>query len=270
MIHELIPIQLEGSLQDAKLYTYLWNNSCELNDGLRRPLVIICPGGAYALTSDREAEALALKFMVMGYHAAVLRYSVAPATYPTALLQLGKAISIIRKRANEWYVDSDKIVVQGSSAGGHLAASLGVFWKEEMLSEVLHVESDILKPNGLILSYPVITSKEFAHRDSFRNLLGAEYDCLVDKMSLEDQVNKDTPKTFIWHTYTDRSVPVENSLLFVQALRTYKISTEFHMFKQGEHGLGTAGKLTASKDGEGVQVECECWMDLAKAWMQDL
>ncbi|MGB8453917.1 MAG: alpha/beta hydrolase [Anaerocolumna sp.] len=134
MIHEVIDIQVEGSQPDTKLYTYLLDNSSEINPNGVRPVVVVCPGGGYAMTSDREAEALAIKFMSMGYHAVILRYSCAPAVYPTALLELASVISLLRNKAEKWHINKDKIIVQGSSAGGHLAASYGVFWKEGFLA----------------------------------------------------------------------------------------------------------------------------------------
>lgn len=97
----------------------------------------------------------------------------------------------------EFHIDADRMVVQGASAGGHLAASYGVFWKKKtFLAEMLHTTPEMLKPNGMILSYPVITSGPKAHRGSFENLLGDRYDVLVDEMSLENQVDADTPARF--------------------------------------------------------------------------
>ena len=121
------------------------------------------------MTSDREAEAIAIRFMSMGYHTAVLRYSVAPAVYPTALCQLAKAVNILRKRSGEWLIDQDKILVMGFSAGGHLAASLGTLWNNGELAELLGLEAEDIRPNGLILSYPVITSGKEGHEESMRN-----------------------------------------------------------------------------------------------------
>lgn len=270
MIHEVIDIQEEGSLPDTKLYTYLLDNSNEINPEGVRPVVVICPGGGYAMTSDREAEALAIQFMSMGYHAVILRYSCAPAVYPTALLELASVVSLLRKNAEKWHIDQDKIIVQGSSAGGHLAASYGVFWKKDFLAESLHTKPEQLRPNGLILNYPVITSGPFAHRDSFKNLLGDRYEELVEKMSLEKQVTEDTPKTFIWHTYTDDCVPAENSLLFVMALKEKNIPTEFHLYPVGGHGLGLATKETACPDGYGIQEECQSWIPLVETWLKNL
>ena len=158
MIHEKIEIQLKDSEFKANLFTYFLDNSPEIDPERKRPVVLICPGGGYQMTSDREAEALAVRFMAMGYHAAILRYSVAPARFPEALLQLATAVAMLRENAEKWHIDTEKIVVQGSSAGGHLAASLGVFWNKPFVAEALGMDSEKFRPNGLMLSYPVITS----------------------------------------------------------------------------------------------------------------
>lgn len=270
MIHEVIDIKVKGSLPDTKLYTYFLDNSPEINPGGVRPVIVVCPGGGYGMTSDREAEAIAVKFMSMGYHAAILRYSCAPAVYPTALLELAAVVKLLRESAEKWNIDKKRIIIQGSSAGGHLAASFGVFWKEDFIAEYFSISSELLRPNGLILNYPVITSGYFAHRDSFRKLLGDRYEELVDKMSLEKQVTKDTPKTFIWHTFPDDCVPIENALLFVMALKEKNIPTEFHMYPVGGHGLGLASKVTACPNGYGIQEECKSWISLVETWLNNI
>lgn len=270
MIHETYPIQVEGSMPDAKLVTYIQEYSEQLAIA-SRPLILLCPGGGYARTSDREAESMALQFMAMGYHAAILRYSCAPAKYPTALMELASAMVLIRRKAAQWHVEADKILVQGCSAGGHLAASLGMFWDEDFLAEGIGLhkaQHHLLQPNGMILCYPVITSGEFAHRGSFENLLGDRQEELGEKMSLEKQVSEKTPRAFIWHTFEDQSVPVENSLLLVSALRKQGISTEYHMYSKGSHGLALANHLTESADGNAVQEECTSWIGLAHTWIQ--
>ena len=116
----------EGSSPEAVLVVYIQNYYTEMLVQ-ERPLVLLCPGGGYNHLSVREAESEALQFLAMGYHAAVLKYSVAPAKFPTQLCELAWAMKYLRSKASEWHIVSDKIVVQGSSAGGHLAASLGVF-----------------------------------------------------------------------------------------------------------------------------------------------
>lgn len=271
MINETFPIQAEGSLPDTRLITYI--QDCYQEIAIEtRPLILICPGGAYAYTSPREAEAFAMQFLAMGCHAAVLKYSCAPAVYPTALTELAAGMKLIRENAAKWHVDN--VIVLGCSAGGHLAASLGVFWDEDFLAEAAGIKEaghTMLRPDGLILCYPVITSGEFAHRGSMDNLLGpdrcgsAEW---LEKMSLEKHVSPKTPKTFIWHTFTDGSVPVENSLMFVSALRRAGVSTEFHMYPVGGHGLGLANRLTQNAGGTAAQEECTSWIPLVRTWIE--
>lgn len=268
MLYKEIPLRLKGSLPEAKLVMYIQEYSEALYIK-ERPLVLLCPGGGYEHTSDREAESIALQFLAMGCHAAVLRYSPAPAVYPVQLREVAYSMKFIRAHAEEWHIIRDKIVVQGCSAGGHLATSLGVFWREEWLGKTVDASPEEIKPNGLILCYPVITSGEFAHRGSFDNLTGGD-DSLLEKLSLEKQVNAYTPKTFLWHTFTDGAVPVENSLLFVSALRKYNIPTEFHLYPEGQHGLALANELTAGEDGGHVQEECTSWIELAHVWMKNI
>lgn len=272
MIHTTYQIQVQGSLPDTKLVTYIQEYSKDMAIDTR-PLVLVCPGGGYSRTSDREAESIALQFLAMGYHAAVLRYSCAPAEYPTALIELASCVALIRGNAREWHVDPDKIVIQGCSAGGHLAACYGMFWNEDFVAAALGLEGpdhELLRPNGMILCYPVITSGEYAHRGSFQCLLGQREAELSEKMSLENQVNENTPRAFIWHTFADQAVPVENSLLLVSAMRRAGIPTEFHMYPRGQHGLALANHLTATSTGEAIQEECTSWIGLAHTWMEHL
>lgn len=270
MKNETFQIQVEGSLPETRLITYIQDHYQEIKIE-SRPLVLICPGGAYAYTSPREGEAFAMQFLAMGYHAAVLKYSCAPAVFPTSLTELASAMILIRQHAQEWHVDPDKIIVLGCSAGGHLAASLATLWDEDFLAEALKLKKadhKLLKPDGLILCYPVITAGEFAHRGSFENLLGEREKELSDELSLETRVSEKVPPVFIWHTYTDGSVPVENSLLFVNALRKAGVSTEFHMYPCGGHGLGLANRLTRAGDGSAVQEECTSWIPLVHTWIE--
>ena len=154
-----------------------------------------------------------------------------------------------------------------------MAASLGVFWKKPFISEALGVDAEMVRPNGLMLSYPVITSGEKAHQGSFECLLGDDYKNEEKRkaLSLEKCVTKDTPPTFLWHTAPDDTVPVENSLLFFQALHALDIPAELHIYPVGSHGLGLATEETMrAEDGYGVQEECQSWIGLAGDWMKYL
>lgn len=261
MLHEKIEI---GST--ANLYTYIIENSPEIDMERKRPAIIICPGGGYEMTSDREAEAIAIRMMNDGFQAFVLRYSVRPSVYPQALTELASVVKLVRNNASTWFVDPERIIVCGFSAGGHLAASLGVFWKKEFLQEKLQGSSEEWKPNGLLLSYPVISSGEFAHVGSFKALLADEYNEMKDEMSLENQVTKDTPPTFLWHTVEDNVVPVENSLFFAQSLRKANVPFELHIFPNGGHGLSLATEETISSWKSEIQNEVAIWPQLFSKW----
>lgn len=268
MNYNVFDMSVEGSVGKPTLTTYLIDSSVGflIND---RPMIIICPGGGYNHVSDREGEILALQFAAMGFHSSVLRYSVSPAVYPAQLLELAKAVMYIRKNAKQWHIIEDKIFIQGSSAGGHLAASFGCFWNKDLLKEAAGGDSELLRPNGLILSYPVITSGEYAHRDSFIKLLGERYEELLDEMSLEKQVSKDTPKTFLWHTFEDGAVPVENSLLFISALRKNGVPFECHIYPKGHHGLALGNELTSGPEGKEIQPEVSTWIAMAETFIKN-
>lgn len=269
MTLQTVAIEAPGYGQSAKLDIYTLGNYQEMRPTQRRPLVLVCPGGAYAFISEKEGEPLVIRFLSMGYHVALLSYSIHPhAKYPVALLQLANAVRYLKDHADEHFIDPDKIIIQGSSAGGHLAASFGVFWNSDMICNAIGVAKGYLRPAGLILNYAVITSGEKAHHDSFYNLLGECYEELREQMSLEKQVNEDTPRTFLWHTVTDDLVPVENSILFAQALIEKKIPVELHLYPVGGHGLALATYETMNAEGYGIQRECQSWIDLAAIWME--
>lgn len=269
MKYEIFDMTVEGSVGNPTLTTYV----IDTPEGLlvkERPMILICPGGGYEHISPREGEYLALQFLSMGFHAAVLRYSVAPAVYPAQLLELTKAMALIRKNAKEWHIDENKIFIQGSSAGGHLAASFGCFWKEELFCQAAGGNCEAIRPNGLILSYAVITTAEYTHKGSFKILLGNRYEELVEKMSLEKQVSADTPKTFLWHTFEDATVPVENSLLFMDALRKQGIPFECHIYPKGGHGLGLGNELTCSEGKpDEIQPAVSTWISMAGTFIKN-
>ena len=262
MICKEIPVKVDGSMDYARLQTYILDTPGE-SIGLKikkRPLILICPGGGYYKTSYREGEPLAVYFMSKGYHACVLRYSVAPARFPVQIQEVEQALNIVKVHANEWNVDMGKIFIHGASAGGHLAASYAALLDEKWLSEPV-------RPAGLLLSYPVVTAEEpFGHQDSFRHLLGEHYDEKVF-LSIEKIVKETMPPTFIWHTEEDQTVPVENSLFLTEALQKIHVSVELHIFPKGEHGLSLANELVEREDGSGMQKECAGWVELASAWI---
>ena len=271
MQYNTIKVEAKGSLEYARLVTYFLDNTEEIDTKRVRPLILLCPGGGYVMTSDREAEPIAMQFLAAGFHVAILRYSVAPARYPVALREVAWSMAWLRDHAQEYHIDKDRIITMGFSAGGHLAASYGDFWKNhEFLAQELGVDAETLRPNGQILGYPVISSGPKAHRDSFISLLGEHYDELVDAMSLENQVNEDVPPTFLWHTETDDLVPVENSILFFNALHEHHIPVEMHIYPIGGHGISLATEETRYRDGGGIFPQCQNWIEMAIRWAKEI
>ncbi|WP_201008231.1 alpha/beta hydrolase [Paenibacillus glycanilyticus] len=257
-------IKLEIS-SGATLTLYL-HDIMELREKAR-PIVLVTPGGAYRFCSEREAEPVAIAFYNAGYHAAVLRYScMEDARNMQPMAEALESIRILREHAEKWHILADKIAVCGFSAGGHLAASTGTMWNEPALMKRLNYEGDILKPNALILGYPVITSGEFAHRESFYNISGSpEDDETSGFYSLEKRVTGETPPTFIWHTEDDPAVTVENALLFVSALRKHQVPFECHIFNKGEHGLSLCNEEVNTPN-----PHCAHWFGLCIEWLDSI
>lgn len=283
MIHDVIAIKVDyekaEAIQDGyqpKLYTYVMKESEELATSHKRPAVVICPGGAYRFKSDREAEIVAMRYLAAGVQAFVLQYSVAPSRYPSALLELAASVAYVRSHAKEYFVDPEKIVIAGFSAGGHLCACLGNLWDEPLLETVLGKEyptegaKKMWKPDGMILSYPVITMGEFTHEESRELLLGKGFtEKQVEETSMEKRVSEKTVPAFLWHTQEDPSVPVENSLQFAVALRKYRVPFELHVFEKGDHGLSLCDDTVKNgmmefPDGNSL------WVDLALKWLKRL
>lgn len=270
MIHQTIDLweNLPYGGQDSdgfrpKLDTYI------LDGNKIRGAILICPGGGYGFTSEREAEPIAMQFNAAGFHAFVVYYSVAPRKHPQPLLDVSRAMCILRENAKYWNIDENKIAVCGFSAGGHLAASLGVHWQQPYLLEAAGIEKDMNRPNALILCYAVLSTGEYGHQGSFINLLGENASAgALHHMSLEHQVSEATPPAFLWHTFDDAVVPVENSLLFAQSLRRYNIPFEMHIYPHGFHGLSLATEETG-EDGM-IDPHAATWVALCVQWLKGL
>lgn len=270
MIYQDIPIQVTGSAETTRMTLYIHEYTPKIRID-RRPTVLILPGGGYEWKSEREAEPVALQLMTRGCNAAVLWYSTEPTRFPIALREVGKAMQLLHQNAEEWHIDTDQILVMGFSAGGHLAASYGVYWNHPEYAADPSV-AKFYQPAGLILAYPVITSDEqYSHEGSIRNILGEDYGKAdaMDVVSLERHVGPQVPRTFVWNTVTDNSVPAMNSVLFVQALMQAGVSVEFHMYDRGVHGLSLATRETAEPGKDREQQECASWMELLDTWMQN-
>lgn len=213
-------------------------------DRIRRPAVIVVPGGGYVMPAIGEGEIVAEKFYEMGYQAFVLTYTTA-CFQPKALglqplLDISRAVACVRRRADAMDILPDQIALCGFSAGGNLCAALAVHYSDTCLLKDESCGDN--RPNAVILCYPVITDEEpWAHKDSFLTLCGGDSTKEHwDFFSAEKHVVMQMPPVFLWHTATDETVPAENSYIMAKACQAAKVPYELHIFPDGPHGYSLA------------------------------
>ena len=279
MIQDRIDIWNTGEYNYPAAFGFVPNLMSYLHDEDEtvRPAMLIIPGGGYEFVSAREGELVALEFYDRGYNCFVLTYTVdllcAVPLRMQALEDASRAMRLIRTIAPSYYIDPNRITVLGFSAGGHLAASLCVHHQDSIEIDP-RLAAASARPDAAILCYPVITSGELSHPGTIRALLGfssvdddfvpevqipgaeewlasnvipgcATREEQLNYASLDKHVTPDVPPTFIWHTMEDQSVPVENSLLYMNALRRNGVPRSIHIFSNGRHGLSLANKAWA-------------------------
>jgi acetyl esterase/lipase len=231
--------------KSVTLTTYIYDTSQELQNVAVRPALLIFPGGGYNFCSDREGEPIALAYMAKGYNAFVLRYSIGKEPgWPAPLREAEMALDMIRNRSSEWQVNPDKVAVCGFSAGGHLAAAIGTM--------------GLSRPNAMILVYPCILASDESR--------GWPYTI----PALDTEVDKLTPEAFVAHTYMDNDVSVENPLAIVTALCQARIPVEFHLFRNGVHGLSLSNDLVANNSRKMVEPDFAKWFDLSVCWLDHI
>lgn len=240
-----------------------------------RPVMIVVPGGGYALVSPTEGEIVAKRFYEAGYQAFVLTYTtnmfrLAPLkTQP--LRDISRAVRYIRKNAECLQIKEDRIVCCGFSAGAHLTGSLAVHYQDAVLKD--EPDSEISnRPDAVLLCYPVVTRGEKAHLGSFDKLFGEDASKeQIEWASLEKQVTSDTPPAFLWQTMTDETVPVENSILYTKACRNAGVPCELHLFMEGRHGMSLANEDWAANHfgKDSIYTMMQQWQTLKTLYSQD-
>jgi acetyl esterase/lipase len=224
-VMQTFKLQTEDHNSDAEIFVYHPEASTVLS-----PAILICPGGGYEhLAMNHEGHDMAQWYASNGFVAVVLKYRMPNGEHTIPLSDAEKAISIIRSNASEWKIDPGKVGIAGSSAGGHLAASLSVLAADES------------RPDFAILYYPVICSGDsITHRGSIKNLLGENVNNreLLNRYSLDKQVDEKTPKTFLLLSDDDRAVLPVNSIRYYLALKEKEIPAAMYIFPSGGHGWG--------------------------------
>jgi acetyl esterase/lipase len=224
--------------------------------------VVICPGGGYVrLSADHEGAKYATWLASLGVTSFVLKYRMKEFGHPAPLQDVLRAVRLVRSRAAEWGLNPARIGVMGSSAGGHLAASAGTLFDHPLGRTGAKLDAISARPDFMMLLYPVITMEgTVVHAGSRKALLGdSPTPELLHLMSVETQVSAATPPTLLIHTQADKSVPVENSILFYQALTKAGVPAEMLLFEQGGHGVGMRSGLGTTSD----------WPRRAEEWLRD-
>lgn len=252
----------------AKLTSYILEPSqVEATVWKKRPAVIICPGGGYRSRSKRESEPIVMQYCAAGFHCFLMDYSVEPTGWPAPLCELSKAVKTVRGLADSYPIDPERIFVCGFSAGGHLAASLGVHGSNSLIRVGSGAQDNENMPNGLILCYPVITAEDSkthgGTKERFSEGLKPEK---LKFFGLEEFVTPDTPKCFIWHTFKDSSVPVYSSMRFAQALLENGVEYELHIYPSGRHGLALGTRQTTA-EGKHFKPYISGWTEQSINWI---
>jgi acetyl esterase/lipase len=206
--------------------------------------MVICPGGAYQGLASHEGNDYALWLNQHGVTCFVLKYRLGPKYHHPAMLQdAARALRLVRAKAADWKIDPKRIGIMGSSAGGHLASTLMTHFDSGNARSEDPIERQSSRPDIGILCYAVITLGQYAHQGSKANLLGANPSPeLVQLLSNELQVTTNTPPCFLWTTFEDKTVPMENTMLFASALRKHKVPFALDISQKGGHGMGLADK----------------------------
>lgn len=255
--------------KDPILKAYMADNLAEMHWQERKhPCILVCPGGGYEFCSQREQEPIALSFLPAGFHVFVLDYSVSPHQFPTQLREVAAAIELIYSYSREWHCDTDHIILMGFSAGGHLAAHYANTYDSAEVRTVFPESKPVF---ATILGYPVITAEKKYAVNTTACLLGERNSSeeMRNRVSCEKLVTSRTPPAFIWHTASDRCVPVQHSLLYAMALAENGIAYSLHIYHAGEHGLATADRQTNEILPEAVTHVSE-WVREAVEFLRDL
>jgi acetyl esterase/lipase len=222
--------------------------------------IVVCPGGGYGGLAAHEGKPVAEWANSLGMTGIVLRYRLGPKYHHPCMQQdVNRALRMVRGHAKEWGIDPKRVGVLGFSAGGHEASTAATHYDAGDANATDEIDKQSCRPDFAVLIYPVITMTDpFTHKGSRNNLLGKEPDPkLVELMSNEKQVTKETPPTFLVHGADDKAVPIENSLMFVQAMAKNDVPCTLVMFRKGPHGFGMGN----SEETRAWPAQCAAWLE---------
>lgn len=231
--------------------------------------IVICPGGGYGGLAEHEGKGYAEWLAEHGIAGIVLKYRLGSHGYqhPAMLQDAARAVRLTRSKAGEWKLDTKRIGIMGSSAGGHLASTLLTHFDAGKADAADPIERESSRPDLGILCYPVISMGPNTHAGSRKNLLGDHPSPeLIEHLSNEKQVTAQTPPCFIWHTWEDKGVKIENALSFASALQANDVPFDLHVYQKGGHGLGLGGSRNGGDLHPWTQ-DCLYWLK-ANGWLK--
>ena len=247
----------------ANLTCYLIEKYEEFCPNRTRPAMLVIPGGGYEWICPREQEPIALFYLSKGFQTFTLDYSITkPVYYPYQLIEGCMAMAYIRENAEKLLVDPEHVASIGFSAGGHLCGMLATLYKEKVVEEFLGERAKLCRPDAVVLSYPVISSSDCAHKGSIIILSGGNEE-LFEKISLEKQVDSSSSPAFIWTTANDGCVPADNSLLMAMAYKKAGVPFELHVFENGSHGLSLCNSEIAL-----INIPTSAWVEMAVTFLR--
>ncbi|GAJ25606.1 acetyl esterase family enzyme [Liquorilactobacillus sucicola DSM 21376 = JCM 15457] len=276
----------------ANYCAYLMDNSVDIELKRKHPAIIICGGGGFARITSREQEPAAFYFLNQGYQVFVLNYttkSTGDGSYPNPLFDLAKMIATVRTRALEWNIDPKKIAILGFSAGGAVCGSLATEWQKTYLSEKIGISSSMLRPDAVILSYPLLDFvyqrkmlKVDKNREKILPLVNMQKNSFLSK-ALETGIGKEAtiaqletaspishitkhvPPFFLWGTSDDEMMYTGQLLNFAKKLSDLGLNYELHIFENGQHGLSLANYNSMP---DGSEKNISIWGKLALKFLQ--
>lgn len=283
-------IRLWEDREDVELTTFLHMPDMFIPNPVKKPALLVCPGGAYQTCPrhGNEGDPVAMTFAVDGYQAFVLEYSVATKApegktlFPAQLIDLGKAILTIREHAEEWGVDVDKISIVGFSAGAHLCSMYATTWHTELLAKHFGCDAAVFKPMAALLIYGihdyVLQEEHNAENPSFITeqdvntpVFGSSHPDreTLEKYSPVYQATTNMPPVFLAAATDDGLVPAMHTIRMAEKLQNIGVPYECHMFQYGEHGFSLGRNLFEPFRQE-MAHSCAQWVPLAKTFLMHL
>ena len=255
--------------QDSKggyINSYIHHFSYDHSSRRTRPAILVVAGGCYHNVAEREKEPIALAYLYKGFNAFTLEYSVVNYAYPTQLIEGCMAIRYIREHSEQYHIDKDHICAIGSSAGGHLVGTLANHYLRSEVQQVLG-DTTGCKLNAVLFNYPVILSQGPTHQVSIDTVTGGNKD-LLELLSIDKQITKNSPPAFIWTLYNDAVVPCENSLELAKAYKRAGVPFEFHLFFDGAHGCSLGTQEVVNKR-FAINKPIQTWFEMSITWLEN-